>query len=351
MDDTVAEASAAELATLEFDLPTVSPLHWHPDAPHLYELEIQLHRNGEMLDHHKTIFGFRTFETRGNRFYLNGQPYWLRGANHFPHGLRPNDREVARNFIALAREGNIRTTRFHVAPLTKAWAEESDRQGLLVSFEGIWPWLMLNGAPPSPALLDAWQEDFASLVRKYRNHPSIILWTINNEMKFYLFDKEDKAMLQRKWAVVTRMIKTVRQLDPSRPIVADSGYVRRQYQEGYDTVVKPGGYDDGDVDDVHQYYSWYHPSYTTACNGEFAEGIASPDRPFISQELSSGYARNDDGLPVRFYLYKHGTPLALIGDLAYEHNDPAHFLNRLAFTTKETIEAIRRTIANRLRVH
>lgn len=343
MDDSVAEASAAELATLEFDLPTVSPLHWHPDAPHLYEVEIQLHRDGEMLDHHTTTFGFRTFETRGNRFYLNGQPYWLRGANHFPHGLRPNDREVARNFIALAREGNIRTTRFHVAPLTKAWAEEADRQGLLVSFEGIWPWLMLNGAPPSPALLDAWYDDFSSLVRKYRNHPSLILWTINNEMKFYLFDKTDKAMLRRKWEIVTRMIQTVRQLDPSRPIVADSGYVRRQYQEGYDTVVRPGGFDDGDVDDVHQYYSWYHPSYTTACHGEFAEGIASPDRPFISQELSSGYARNDDGLPVRFYLYKHGTPLALIGDLAYEHNDPAHFLNRLAFTTKETIEAIRRT--------
>lgn len=343
MDDSVAKANAAELAHLEFDLPAVSPLHWHPDAPHLYELEIQLYRNGEILDHHTTIFGFRTFETRGNRFYLNGQPYWLRGANHFPHGLRPNDREVARNFIALAREGNIRTTRFHVAPLTKAWAEEADRQGLLISFEGIWPWLMLNGAPPSPALLDAWHDDFASLVRKYRNHPSITLWTVNNEMKFYLFDKADKAMLQRKWAVVTRMINTVRQLDPSRPIVADSGYVRRQYQEGYDTVVKPGGFDDGDVDDVHQYYSWYHPSYTTACNGEFADGIASPDRPFISQELSSGYARNDDGLPVRFYLYKHGTPIALIGDLAYEHNDPSHFLDRLAFTTKETIEAIRRT--------
>lgn len=343
MDDAIAEANAAELAKLEFDLPTVAPHLWHPDSPHLYEMEIHLHRDGEILDHHTTVFGFRTFETRGNRFYLNGKPYWLRGANHFPHGLRPNDREVARRFIALAREGNIRTTRFHVAPLTKAWAEEADRQGMLVSFEGIWPWLMLNGAPPSPALLDAWHDDFASLVRKYRNHPSLVLWTINNEMKFYLFDKADKAMLQRKWEVVTHMIKTVRQLDPSRPIVADSGYVRRQYQEGYETVVKPGGFDDGDVDDVHQYYSWYHPSYTTACNGEFAEGIASPDRPFISQELSSGYARNDDGLPVRFYLYKHGTPLALVGDLAYEHNDRSHFLNRLAFTTKETIEAIRRT--------
>lgn len=343
MDGTVAEGRASELSGVEFNLPTVAPRHWHPDSPHLYELEITIYRDGALLDRDTTIFGFRTFETRGNRFYLNGKPYWLRGANHFPHGLRPNDRELARSFITLARAGNVRATRFHVAPLTKTWAEEADRQGLLISFEGIWPWLMLNGEPPSPALIDSWHDDFASLVRKYRNHPSIVLWTINNEMKFYLFDREDKALLRRKWAILTRMIQTVRQLDPSRPIVADSGYVRRQHQEGYDTVVQPGEFDDGDVDDVHQYFSWYHPSYTTACNGEFANGIASPDRPFISQELSSGYARNDDGLPVRFYLYKHGTPQALVGDLAYEHNDPSHFLSRLAFTTKETIEAIRRT--------
>jgi len=345
-NDSAAKGSAMDLSKVHIDLPKVSPRLWHPDAPHLYDLEISIFHNEEQLDRHSTTFGFRTFETQGNRFMLNGKPYWLRGANHFPHGLRPNDRELARRFIQLAREGNIRATRFHVAPLTKAWAEEADRQGLLISFEGIWPWLMLNDEPPSTALLDAWHDDFASLVRQYRNHPSIVLWTINNEMKFYVFNENNEELLKRKWAIVTRMIKTVRAIDPSRPIVADSGYVRGQYQEDYESILSPNGFDDGDVDDVHQYYSWYHPSYTTACNGEFTEGIASPSRPFISQELSSGYARNDDGLPVRFYLFKHGTPLALVGNYAYEHNDPAHYLNRLAFTTKETIEAIRRCNRN-----
>ena len=342
----IAEAlagSARALGCAQIQLPKVQPLLWHPDSPNLYELEITLFCEGVLMDRHATRFGFRTFETEGNRFLLNGKPYLLRGANHFPHSLRPNDREHARRFIALAREGNVRAARFHVVPLTQAWVEETDRQGLLVSFEGIWPWLMLRGAPPSTALLDIWLKDFLSLVRKYRNHPSLILWTINNEMKFYGFDQKDKALLRRKWKIVTDAIRAVRALDPTRPIVADSGYVRRRQQEDYDTIVRPEGFDDGDVDDVHEYYSWYHGPFSSTYNGEFAAGIASKDRPFICQELSSGYARNDDGLPVRFYLFKHSTPQALVGDLAFEHNDPAHFLDRLALTTKETVEAIRRS--------
>lgn len=341
--DDVAQGKAEALASVRIDLPKVSPKLWHPETPHLYEAEIRITREGRLLDRHVTTFGFRTFQVSGNKFLLNGSPYWLRGANHFPHGLRPNDRELARRFVGLAREGNVRATRFHVAPLTKAWADETDRQGMLVSFEGIWPWLMLNGDLPDGVLLDVWRDDFASLVRKYRNHPSVVLWTVNNEMKFYLFDAKNKELLRRKWAVVTQMIKIIRELDPTRPIVSDSGYVRGAHKENYEDIVRAEGFDDGDVDDVHQYYGWYHPSFTTACNGEFAKTLASPDRPFICQELSSGYPRNDDGNPVRFYLFKHGTPQALVGDYAFEHNNPRYFLERLAFIMRNTGEAIRRT--------
>jgi beta-galactosidase len=342
-NDEAAHARADQRGSVCIDLPKVSPKLWHPETPHLYDLEIRLHRDGRLTDSHVTTFGFRTFSTSGNRFLLNGQPYWLRGANHFPHGVKPNDRELARRFIALAREGNVRATRSHVAPFTKAWVDETDRQGMLLSFEGIWPWLMLTGEIPNARLLDIWRADFAALIRKYRNHPSIVLWTINNEMKFYVFDADNHDLLRRKWAVVSDMIGKVRELDPTRPVVADSGYVRGAHRANYEAIVRKENFDDGDVDDVHQYYAWYHPSFTTAHQGEFARDIASPDRPFISQELSSGYPRNDDGLPVRFYLFKHGTPLALVGDYAFEHNDPRHFLERLAFILKNTGEAIRRS--------
>ena len=59
--------------------------------------------------------------------------------------------------------------------------------------------------------------------------------------------------------------------------------------------------------------------------------------------MATGYPRNDDGHPARFYLFKHYTPQSLVGDEAYEHRDPAVFLSRQAFMTKELAEAIRRT--------
>jgi hypothetical protein len=59
--------------------------------------------------------------------------------------------------------------------------------------------------------------------------------------------------------------------------------------------------------------------------------------------MSTGYPRNDDGHPARFYLFKHYTPQALVGNEAYENRNPAIFLKRQALLTKELAEAIRRT--------
>ncbi len=58
--------------------------------------------------------------------------------------------------------------------------------------------------------------------------------------------------------------------------------------------------------------------------------------------MSTGYPQNDDGHPTRFYLFVHHTPQALVGDEAYENRDPALFLRRQAFMTKELAETFRR---------
>ncbi len=58
--------------------------------------------------------------------------------------------------------------------------------------------------------------------------------------------------------------------------------------------------------------------------------------------MSTGYPNNDDGHPTRFYLFKHQTPQAFVGDDAWENADPALFLTRQAFMTKELAETFRR---------
>jgi hypothetical protein len=335
---------ASQKATLRFETPKLAPKLWTPAEPNLYTLEVRLMTGGKVIDRKTIPFGFRTFAVQGDQLMLNGKPYWLRGGNHFPVYLRPNDGEYARGFLHLAHDGNVRATRTVCAPMTTAWLEACDEIGIGVSYEGIWPWLMLKGAPPDPKLLKIWKEDFASLMAKYRNHPSLLIWTVNNEMKFPIFDRDNPEMLKAKWTIVTDMVKTMRAIDPTRPIVVDSGYLRKHGQ--YDKIIAPNQFDDGDIDDAHCYYGWYNPSFFHFFKGEFGQEYSTPGRPLISQEMcAGGYSRSDDGHPTRAYLFSHCTPQALVGENAYENADPAIFLKRQAFMTKELAETFRR--ANR----
>ena len=273
---------------------------------------------------------------------LNGMPFRIRGANPFPNTLRPNDPVLARKFMEIARAGNVGMTRSHIVPFTSTWLDAADETGMAVSFEGTWPWLMLEGEPPGDDLIRVWRDEFISLIREYRNHPSILLWTVNNEMKFETFDQKKPELLKRKWQILDNTIKEMRLADPTRPVVADSSYVRKAAQRGYRTLVKPEGLDDGDMDDAHHYYGWYNESFFHFYDGE-NDLQTTPGRPLISQEMATGYPNNDDGHPVRFYLFKHYTPQSLVGDDAYENADPAIFLKRQAFMTKELAETLRRT--------
>lgn len=333
--------STAEV--LHLTTPDLSPKLWSPHDPHLYMLEITLTAGSVILDRHKTTFGFRTFSVDKDRLMLNGRPFWLRGANHFPNALRPNDAELAKHFMQLAKAGNVVATRSHTVPYSSRWLEAADEAGMAVSYEGTWPWLMLEGDLPSQELLSAWKSEFLSLIRKHRNHASVILWTVNNEMKFEVLGRKDPILLREKWEVLSDMVRSIRKTDATRPVVCDSSYCREEIGAEYEDLVRPGAFDDGDIDDAHRYYGWYDPSFFHLFHGEFGKKAAYPNRPLISQEMSTGYPRNDDGHPTRFYLFQHHTPQSLVGPEAYENRDPAVFLQRQSFMTKELAEAIRRT--------
>jgi hypothetical protein len=329
--------------TLHLTTPNLNPKLWSPHEPNLYILEVTLSSGNTVLDKHRTRFGFRTFNVEKGRLMLNGRPFWLRGANHFPNALRPNDAELAKHFMQLAKAGNVVATRSHTVPYTSRWLEAADEAGMGVSYEGTWPWLMLEGDLPSKELLTAWKSEFLSLIHKHRNHPSVIIWTVNNEMKFEVLERKNQSLLREKWEVLSDMVQSMRKMDPTRPIVCDSSYCRQEIGAEYSTLVEPSAFDDGDIDDSHKYYGWYEPSFFHLFNGEFGKKAAYPGRPLISQEMSTGYPRNDDGHPSRFYLFQHQTPQSLVGPEAYENRDPAFFLKRQAFMTKELAETIRRT--------
>jgi hypothetical protein len=342
-DPTAPKTIGPDNLTITLSTPKLAPKLWSPQEPNLYRLEVSLHAGDDVLDRQALPIGFRTFSVEKAAFLLNGKPFLLRGANHFPHALRPNDTKLAQRFMKLAKEGNVAATRSHTAPFTSTWLEAADENGMLVSFEGTWPWLMLRGDPPSAELLGQWKDEFLSLIRKHRNHPCIVMWTVNNEMKFPLLERGQPRLLEQKWEILSDVVKAIRHLDPTRPVVCDSSYVRKETGKEYEDLVRPKGFDDGDIDDAHCYFGWYEPTFFHFFHGEFGNRFSTPGRPLISQEMSTGYPRNDDGHPTRFYLFKHYTPQSLIGNEAYENRDPAIFLRRQALMTKEFAEAVRRT--------
>ena len=332
------------------ETPKLQPKLWSPQSPNLYALELKLSADGRTLDRHTTRFGFRTFRADGGRLLLNGKPWFIRGANHFPITLKPNDPGLARAFMKKAREGNVWATRSVCMPFTRTWLDAADEVGMGVSQEGTWAWLMLptglggekKETLPDTELLALWKSEYSDLLRQWRNHPSILIWTVNNEMKFHTHPTKDTALLKQKWTVLDDMIKTMRKIDPTRPIVADSDYLRKLAEPVSGGMIRENRFDDGDIDDAHRYYGWYNSSFFHLLKGEFGKDHGTPGRPLISQEWGGGYPR-DDGWAVRSYLFGRYVAQALAGDGAMEGSDPALFLTRHSMLAKELTEVVRRT--------
>ena len=325
---------------------TIQPKLWSPHNPFLYVCETSIWQDGKIMDKQTMNIGFRTFEVKEGKFYLNGNPYWLGGANHPPCGIAPNDVALANRFFSFMNENNQMVTRSHGCPFTKAWMDAADKQGVGISYEGSFPWFMI-GKMPTPELIKIWRDEMLSLVKKYRNHPSLLIWTINNEMYFTMYSHNDTPEVRlAKWKILSDVIKEIRKLSPNAIISADSGYSR--VQGDYNKNLAPHDIDDGDIDDRHIYTNWYNRDFFQMYNGEWAKRIywspgANPDRAFFSQESSTGYTNNDDGHFNRKYMFKNYVPQSWVGDWAYEDHDPKYTFSRRDFMSKELIETIRRT--------
>lgn len=334
---------ANEEKIFTYSVAGLKPRLWTPHHPNLYDFRFRLvAHKGVELDCMTETSGFRTFEVKEGLFFLNGNRYWLRGGNHIPFALAPNDLNLANTFMQLMKAGNMDVTRTHTTPWNKLWMRAADKNGIGVSFEGTWPWLMIHSTPlPDAKLIEMWKEEFLRLLKKYRNHPSLLFWTVNNEMKFYDNDN-DLERAKEKYRVISDVVKEMRRIDPTRPICFDSNYQAKGKDEKFGTDFM-NSIDDGDIDDMHGYYNWYDFSIFRFFNGEFQKRYKMPDRPLISQEMSTGYPNNETGHPTRSYQLIHQNPQSLIGYECYDFSDPKYFLTVQSFITGELAETLRRS--------
>lgn len=191
-----------------------SPRRWGIDAPHLYSAETTLSQEeGEVLDTAVTTFGIRTLQLDARHgLRINGEAVNLRGAcihhDNGPLGASAITRAEERR-VQILKNAGFNAIRSAHNPISRATLEACDRIGMLVVDEAFDMWTRSkSGFDYSSSFPEWWQRDIAAMVAKDRNHPSVIMYSIGNEIP--------EAASPHGAATSRRLAEAVRELDPSR---------------------------------------------------------------------------------------------------------------------------------------
>lgn len=211
------------------------PKLWSVNSPNRYAVVTLL---GKDVDEVETSFGIRTFEfTKDNGFLLNGERVPLNGVcNHHDLGALGaafNVRAAERQLEILKAMGcnAIRTSHNPPAP---ELLDLCDRLGFLVMDETFDMWATQKKRNDYHLLYPDWHEaDVRALVRRDRNHPSIILWSIGNEVP--------EQSNTKRFHIARELVSLVREEDPTRPVTAGCNHVIAGYN-GFQNIVDVFGF-------------------------------------------------------------------------------------------------------------
>ncbi|WP_237716332.1 glycoside hydrolase family 2 TIM barrel-domain containing protein [Catenovulum agarivorans] len=169
----VVSAEKARLAT-QID----SPKLWTAETPNLYQVQVQVKQQNQILHTLTKTFGFRTFELRPHDgLYLNGEKIILKGVNR--HSFRPETgrtmtKQASIDDINLIKSMNMNAVRMAHYPPDVHFLEAADRMGIYVINElGTWQKPVLDTAPARRLI--------AQMIKRDQTHPSILFWANGNE--------------------------------------------------------------------------------------------------------------------------------------------------------------------------
>jgi beta-galactosidase len=203
-----------------------SPNLWSDERPYLYKVVSQLEQGGRVVDRYETPLGIRTFRFDLNRgFILNGKPVKIRGVcDHHDLGAlgaAVNTRAIERQLQMLKDMGvnGIRTSHNPPAP---ELLELTDRMGFIVMDEAFDMWKIQKTKFDYHLDWDEWHKrDLEDMVLRDRNHPSVIIWSIGNEVIEQWNSNPAGGTIAKELGAI------VRKLDPTRPITSACNGVSR----------------------------------------------------------------------------------------------------------------------------
>ncbi|MBN1250320.1 MAG: DUF4982 domain-containing protein [Anaerolineae bacterium] len=194
------------------------PELWSPTAPSLYRIETEIEVAGAVVDTASTPFGIRTLAFSPEQgFLLNGKETKLRGGCvHHDNGVMGSaayPRSEERKVEVLKASG-FNAIRCAHNPPSPAFLDACDRLGMLVIDEAFDCWRQgKNPYDYHVAFDDWWQRDIDSMVLRDRNHPSVIMWSIGNEVG----ERNGRSGGEK---IARQLAQRIRDIDSTRPVTA-----------------------------------------------------------------------------------------------------------------------------------
>ena len=226
-----------------------NPVLWSIENPYLYKLVTTLKKDGRIIDEYETQVGIRFFEFNKDKgFILNGKPLKINGVcNHHDLGClgsAVNSRAIERQ-LQLLKEMGCNGIRCSHNPPAPELLELCDRMGFIVMNEAFDMWRKKKTVYDYSRYFPEWYErDLTDLILRDRNHPSVFMWSIGNEVLeqwtqagMEVLDLQEANVLLNNakpidpkefesgevtfnMLLTQRLAEIVKALDPTRPVTA-----------------------------------------------------------------------------------------------------------------------------------
>ena len=192
-----------------------NPELWDIDSPKLHNLQITLKKDNKVLDVYKTSFGIRSIDFSAEKgFLLNGREVLMKGScMHHDNGIlgAAAFEGAEERRVSIMKSNGYNAIRTSHNPPSTAFLNACDRLGMLVIDETFDQWQKPKRPNDYHLYFDDWWEnDTKAMILRDRNHPSVIMWSIGNEIP----ERADSSGL----AIASAMKNYINTLDTTRPI-------------------------------------------------------------------------------------------------------------------------------------
>jgi beta-galactosidase len=216
-DSISVDLMAVKTGKIEKDLDVMNPALWSPGSPSLYTAEFELALNGEVYDRISIPIGIRSIEFSAEKgFLLNGESVEMKGGClHHDNGLLGSAafRRAEERRVEVIKANGYNAIRTSHNPPSAYFLDACDRLGILVIDEAFDQWE--KGKNPDDYHLffkEWWKKDVQAMVMRDRNHPSVIIWSIGNEIP----ERADTSGVR----IANQLKDAILSCDTTRPVTA-----------------------------------------------------------------------------------------------------------------------------------